>query len=816
MKIKLLLGFVLFVHVIFAQGKHYGGRMQNEQMPKDGIIKGQAIDMQTKKPIMFANAALFSMKDSSVVGGTVADENGNFELKNLKFGRYYLVVDFIGYYKKTISDLRINPRNKTQDLKQVQLKQSSNNIDEVEVTGERNFVEYKIDRKVINISKNINATGGSLVDALEKAPSLQVDIDGNVSMRGSSNFLVLIDGKPSVLDANDILQQIPASSVENIEIITNPSVKYDPDGTTGIINVIMKKEHKSGLSGIINASVGTGDKYSADILLNFRKKKVNIYAGLNYGNKTHSMEGRSLRETNFSDTSFFLSSISQRNHTRNYYSAKGGVDFYLTKNTTLSLSGKYGFFGFAMGNNSQNTEYTFPESDRVYSENNGTFSVGGNIYSGSVDFKHTFDNEGHELTASAEYSGRTGGLDNMVIENKTSSNFSDIISTSKYKTFQNRTKDILRLKIDYSLPINKKVKLESGIQSRIRNTPGDYILENYIANEWVVDENLSNIFLYKRNIYSAYTSLSGEIFSLEYMLGIRGEYTDRLIEQITSKESYPLEIFDYFPSIHLTKKLTENQQIQASYSKRINRPRHWYMNPFPGYADSYSVRVGNPALLPEYIDSYELSYNKRIKSSYINVEAYYRQTNNKINRIQKLMNDGRILNTFDNIDKEFAFGSEISGNFQILKWWRVYANANFYRYNLEGEIAGLQTGTKSTNYDFRANSTFMFSKNSRLQVDGMYNAPTITSQGNREGFYFIGAAYKQDFLKKKLSLVLKVRDIFQTGNYIYNTNGDGFSSQGEMRRESPVFTLSLSYKINNYKKKRSEKDNIDDEGEGGM
>lgn len=816
MRIILLVSLLFGTSMFFAQGHRSGGEMNRDDMPKDGVIKGRVVDEQTGVAVKFANAALFSLRDSSVVDGVVADENGNFELSGLRYGRYYLTVDFIGYYQKTISDLRVNPKNKIIDLRKLFLKQSSNNIDEVEITGERDFVEYKIDRKVINISKNINAAGGSIVDALEKAPSLQVDIDGNVSMRGSSNFTVLIDGKPSVLDANDILQQIPASSVENVEIITNPSVKYDPDGTTGIINIIMKKEHKSGFNGIVNASVGTGDKFSSDFLINYRKKKVNYYFGINYGDKKFSMDGSSLRKTSLQDTSHFLKSITGRSHKRNYYSIKGGVDLFLNEKNTVSVSGKYGYFGFAMINNSQNTEYSFPDNINTFSQNDGMFSVGGNLYSGNLDFKHNFNKKGHNLTASAEYSGRQGGLDNIVTENTTNSDFSEILSFSKYKTFQNRSKDVIRLKLDYSLPINKKIKFESGLQARLRNTPGDYVLENYISNTWVKDEALSNDFLYKRNIYSAYSSVSGEVFTLQYMLGLRGEYTDRIVEQITSKESYPLQIFDYFPSIHLTKKLSETQQIQASYSKRINRPRNWYMNPFPGYADAYSVRVGNPALLPEYIDSYELSYNKRMKASYFNVEAYYRQTNNKINRIQELMDDGRILNTFDNIDKEFAFGTEISGNFQILKWWKVYANVNFYKYNLEGEIAGLESGNQSINYDFRANTTFMFSKNSRLQVDGMYNAPTITSQGNRDGFYFISAAYKQSFFKRKLSVVLRARDILQTGNYVYDVEGEGFSSHGEMKRESPVVTLSLSYKINNYKKKRGPRDNMDDEGEGGM
>lgn len=813
MKNIILIALIFQANIFFAQA-HKGGGMNRENMSKDGIVKGLVIDKQTNKAVMFANAVLFSDRDSSVIAGIVAGEDGKFELPNLKYGNYYLEVDFIGYYKKTISNIKVNKKNKIKDLGTILLNQSAASIDEVEITGERNFVEYKIDRKVINISKNINASGGTIVDALENAPSLQVDIDGNVSMRGSSNFIVLIDGKPSVLDANDILQQIPASSVESVEIITNPSVKYDPDGTTGIINIIMKKEHRSGFSGIVNTSIGTGDKYSADFLLNYRVKKFNFYIGANYGDRTYSSTGNSLRETNVGDTVNFLSSVSERSHNRNYYSLKGGLDYSINDKNIISASGKYGYFGFEMITGSQNKEYSLPISTSLYSENIGTYEVSGELFSGTIDFTHKFNKKGHEIYASAEYSGRLGGLNNLVTENITNNDFSEIINTSIYKSFQNREKKIIRLKLDYSYPINEKMKLEAGLQSRLRTTPGDYILENYISNTWVKDDALSNDFLYERNIYSAYSTLSGGLLGIEYMLGVRGEYTDRIIEQKTSGNSYPYTFLDFFPSLHLTKKLSETQQLQASYSRRVNRPRHWYLNPFPTYSDAYSENIGNPELLPEYIDSYELSYNKRIKSSSFNINAYYRKTNNKITRVQNLMADGRILNTFENLNNETALGTELSGNIQLMKWWTLYANANIYNYNIEND--GVSGDLQSTNYDVRLNTTFLFSKNSRLQINGIYNAPTVTSQGNREGFYYVGAAYKQEFLKRKLSVIFKVRDIFQTGNYIYNIEGDGFTSHGERIRESPVFTLSLSYKINNYKKKRGSRESMGDEGEGGM
>ena len=817
MKKFILIPFLFWGAVIFAQGHYPGGGMNRENMPKDASVKGTVINEMSKMPVQFANAALFSLRDSSVVAGAIADENGNFIMENLPYGRYYLVIDFIGYYKKTISDIKLFPQKKVFDAGTVLLKDASENLDEVVVSGERNLVEYKIDRKVINISKNINSSGGTLVDALENAPSVQVDIDGNVTMRGSSNFQVLIDGKPSVLDANDILQQIPASAVENVEIITNPSVKFDPDGTTGIINIIMKKTHKSGLTGVVNASVGTGDKYSTNFLLNYRTKKIGFYLGANYGDRSSIGTGNFLRTTFLDDTVNYLETTSERTHERKYYSIKGGVDFYFNDNNTLSFSGRYGFFGFEMSNNSNNYEYNLPATIDYYTVNDGTFEMGGGFYSGNVDYKHNFAKKGHEITFSANYSVRSGGIENTVVESETDAAYTNVFSENKYRTFQDRSRDRLRVKVDYTYPINEKSKIEAGYQARLLSAGGDYVYENFIDNIYVKDESVSNDMIFTRNINSLYTSYSGELAGFKYMAGLRGEFTDRLIDQLTSGEKYPVNRFDFFPSLHISKQLSKTDQMQMSYSRRVNRPRHWYLNPFPGYSDSYSVRQGNPALLPEFIDSYELAYNKRIKKSFFNIDAYYRQTNNSINRIQQLQSDGKILYTFANLDKEYAYGSELSGNFQFFKWWTLYANLNLYYYNLEGETAGVTTNQQSFNYDAKINSTFMFLENSRLQINGFYNAPTVTTQGNREAFYIFSAAFRQEFFKKKLSVVLRANDIFKTGKYETDTEGTGFSSHSEMLREAPVFMLSLSYKINNYKQKRGERnEDPGDEGEGMM
>jgi outer membrane receptor protein involved in Fe transport len=334
-----------------------------------------------------------------------------------------------------------------------------------------------------------------------------------------------------------------------------------------------------------------------------------------------------------------------------------------------------------------------------------------------------------------------------------------------------------------------------------------------MGNTWILNDTFSNEMTFDEDIHSVYSTFSGSLAGINYMLGLRGEYTNRIVDQKTSNEYFNLERYDFFPSVHFSKTLAKEQELQLSYSRRIERPRHWYLNPYPGYSDAYSVRKGNPELLPEYIDSYEFSYQKRIKMSSVNAIAYFRQKNNTITQVQQLMDDGRFLFTFDNINKEYSYGAEISTNMQLAKMLMVYFNANVYRYNIESDFAGLTTDVKSYNYDFRMNLTMMFSKTSRIQINGFYNAPTVTAQGTREDFFMAGMAFRQDFFKRKLSATVNVRDILKTGVRKGFSEGVNFYTQDIMTPEAPVFSISLSYKINNYKQKNGDKeDAMNDEG----
>ena len=330
-----------------------GGQMQN--LPPEGVLKGQILDRQLNQPMEYANLVLYRLIDSAMVSGTVADATGNFRLEKIPFGRFYAIAYFIGYNKTVINEIRITPREKEADLGKIFLDQAATKLQGVEIVADKSPVEFRIDKKIVNVSQDLVGSTGTAVTVLENVPSVQVDIEGNVTMRGSGNFTVLIDSKPSVLKGSDALEQIPASTIDHIEIITNPSARYDPDGVGGIINVVLKKNKLSGLNGVINAGISTGNKYETDFTLNYRTKNFNIFGGADFNYREFWMRGKSNYITYYDSVTNHRDSEMKGQMKRNGYSARAGMDYYLTEKSTLTLSGRLGFMSF--GRDSKSSRY---------------------------------------------------------------------------------------------------------------------------------------------------------------------------------------------------------------------------------------------------------------------------------------------------------------------------------------------------------------------------------------------------------------------------------------------------------------------------
>lgn len=797
MKNVLILLFLILLTTgsAYSQAPQYGSRGDMANMPKVGVIKGKIIDAETKTPMEYANIAVYSKRDSKLVTGGITNAQGIFEITDLPYGMFYVEAKFIGFETTTIKDIKIFPNSTVNDLGTIELAVSSQKLQTVDVVADRSRIEYKIDKKVINVAQDVNAAGGTAVTVLENTPSVDVDIDGNVSLRGSTNFTVLIDGRPSVLTGSDALKQIPASVIENIEIITNPSVKYDPDGQAGIINIVMKKNVLSGINGVINMNAGTGDKYGTDLTLNYKTKKYNLFLGANWNDNTDYGTMKSTRETYAGDTTFLVSE-GRRNQSRGGSQLKAGFDYFLTKKTSVTVSGQIGKFNFDANGGGKLHKYYLPASVDTFSIQDNNSTRDGNTVSADASFLSKLNDSGtHKLEGTFTYRNRDG---------QSSENVDEYLSDPSYGKSSNYLSQVVtnettnsndyRMKLDYTLPLKSGKKLEAGVQSRMERENEDFNFTNF----GVSNPDFTSGMFYKEDIHSIYSTFSGGIKSFQYMLGLRGEYTNRSIEDSKVATPYKLNMFDVFPSAHFSYDLANKNQIMTSYSRRINRPDGRDLDPFPSYMNKYAIRTGNPDLKPEYTDSYELSYIRNFGKSYLSFETFFRTTNNLITRLQTQKGDISYM-TMSNLNRDYSLGGEIMGNIDATKWLLINTSFSLYNYQLKGQVLGQSVDKQSTNYSARLNATFKFSPDSRLQLTGNYRGPSVSAQGDQKGMMFTNLSYRQDFMKKKLTATLSMRDILGTAKFEGTSYGDNFKSSFRMQREPRVLMLTLSYKINNYK-----------------
>ena len=789
-----------------------GGRPGMSELPPEGIITGTIHEFGTDVPMGYANVVLFSVRDTSMVAGSVTAMDGSFKMEKVPYGRFYLVANYIGFKKETVTGIMITPKKKALDLGKIELHPATENLEVVEISAQKEHIEYKIDRKVINVDQDIMAQGGTAVNALENTPSVEVDIDGNVSLRGSSSFTVLIDGRPSILQGSDALQQIPAGVIDKIEIITNPSAKYDPDGVAGIINVILKEKIEKGFNGIVNASAATNESSGFDFLLNYKHKKINFFAGADYRDNNRKGKRELENETYQNDTTIYRISTGDRGRGRVGYGVRAGIDYYLTDKTTVSILGRVGYYEFNGGGTTNLHLYTIPVTFDEYTRTETNINRNGTYYNGTLNFQHNFDDFGHKLEGMFYYSDRTGEDTDEQKEYLTDPDW-NIIEDDPYNIKNDETdaKDEFRIKLDYSKPIGEEGKFEAGFQSRLEDETNNYkfYIMSCISGEWVEDTLFSNNMDFTRDIHAIYGIYSNTWKSVGYQLGLRGEYTYRKIQNKKSPEPSLIDRWDYFPTVHISKSFKNKDQVLLSYTRRIDRPRGWSLDPFLNFIDQYNYRKGNPNLKPEYIDSYELGYQKRILGSLVSLEGYYRKTKNKITRIRTLQEDGTFLHTFENLNSDYSLGFELMVNSKPVKWLNLSIMGNLYRYKLDGDIADQEVDTESTNWNGRLNAVFKLPENFRFQLNGMYRGPTVTAQGEMEGFFMTNAALRKDFFDNQLTATLSVRDIFSTGKHEFTSSGTGFYSHNFFDREAPIVSLSLSWKINNYKRQKDKNMNGD-------
>lgn len=798
---NILLAIIIGVTVslLFASKVKAGNEVPDT---KGGTISGRVLDAATNQPMEYVNIALFRSADSSLITGTISTNDGLFKLDKVASGDYYLRVSFLGFEDLHTDKISISSKSLQTNIGDIKLAVNSTSLDEVTITAEKSSVEYQIDKRVINVDQDIVAKGGTAVSVLENTPSIQVDQQGNVMVRGSYDYVVLIDGKPSVLKGSDALKMINASSIKQIEVITNPSAKYEADGKAGIINIIQKKEKLQGVSSTANIGLGTLDKYTANALVNYRKKKVNVFAGIDFA-KNKYVSDLTLDNISFlpSGNQYIHEDIEQFNHNDNI-GGKAGIDFDLNEKNTFSVAGNYGLQGYDHGANATYNYYYEGSETKNYYLSTSDMDVTGNVAGFNFDYTHKYG-ENHTLFISNAYSSWDGVDESLMEEYSADDNYNKQELYSALKSRKDNFNYQYRLNADYKRPI-KTGTLEAGFQYRYENRKDDLDFQNLDveSNEWIVNTLYTYTLDYTNDIYSGYATYSDTKWGIGYMVGVRSEYFTRTISFSNDDVPYDYDKFMLYPSFHLTKSIKEKHQFQLSYSRRINRPQPWVLNKTPGYIDPYNIFMGSPELEPEFTDAFELNYRMSYKIMSLNAQTYFRNTTNSFNTSRTLGDDGKMVHELINADNQQSYGVELGLDFNLTKWWQLSSGGNLYHYTLDADASNTGSSRKANSFDARLISNFTLKWGTRIQAIGYVRGPNIDANGETEGFYTVNLAVNQSIMKGKVNIGLSAQNLFDSIKFDYTASSSNYDNKYAISTEGLALMLTASYTFNNFQNKQ--------------
>ncbi len=746
----LLLVFVTGATVLNAQNK--------------GIqVNGKVIDANSREAISYATVAIVNAENNQMITGTVSDDNGDFTISSAA-PNVYFEVSFMGYQKVDVKDFEVT--NGQINLGTIGLSQDAQMMDEVTVQGEKSTVEFKLDKRVFNVGKDISSTGMGALEVLNNVPSVNVDLEGTISLRGNTGVQMLIDGKPSVLadEGSNALGSISADMIEKIEVITNPSAKYDAEGTSGIINIVLKKDEKKGLNGSVSLNTGVPNNHSVGVSLNTRTDKFNFFTQFGGGYRTYPGTSKTINTDLVNNTS--LESIGESTKNEQFYNITLGTDYYINKWNMLTLSGSY---AYEFEGETQDLDYTqYNSSNLATSMWHRSQSTDGDNPKWQFDlqYKKQFkNNKDHVLLASAQ--GNFFGKDQTSDYVNSSDTEMDLDDNQNIKTDFHETN--YNFKVDYTNPLSEAFSLEAGGVYTINDVGNDYTVNNFTNNTWVLDNDLSNNFEFTQKILGLYSTLSFEKNRWGLKAGLRMENTSVNTVLTNTNEKNTQNYTNLFPSIHTSYKLSGKASLQAGYSKRIYRPRLWDLNPFYNVSNSYSIRTGNPDLLPQYADSYELTsiltYNKLSLSS----SVYYLYTNDVIERISTY-EDGVSISMPSNIGTNKKLGVSINGKYTPKKWFTLTGDINYGTYTREGDFEGESFDMTADQWSSKMTGKIKLPADFDLEITGNYQSAYETVQGEVAESVFADAGLRKKVLKGKLVFNLNVRDIFETRareTYVY-------------------------------------------------
>lgn len=768
-------------------------------------IKGKIVDAGSNKPIDFADVLLFRKGDVNPVFHALPEVDGSFKITDVKDGEYSLLVRLVGYDLYSRPDIVLNASSAVLDLGTIAMKELEIGLAEVEVVAQKKQVIYKLDKKVIEASSNILAGGGSAVDILENTPSIRVDAEGEVTFRGSSGFMVYVDGKPSVFTGTQALEQIPSGHIENIEIITTPSARHDTGGDVGIINIVTKKHAQHGFSGMVNLTGSTFLSRGVDFLLTQQNKASRWYVGGTWSDRLRKSHFDQEKTTIVADTATTSHSNGPRKSNNLNYSLKAGWLYTLPK-TTINVDLEGGYGGRTRTGDLDYTEKRTIDKELLANGDyisRDDYDLHETYYQGTVGFNHNFNNKGHLLTGSfyLKYGGDAMEYFQSDLYDKNN------VRQQGHRAWEDEHRWTVRGNLDYVYPYSKTGRVEGGYQYFSYLEDGDYSMQFWDPKkqEFYWREDIYNTFYFQHGINSIYGIIADSYKAFDFQVGLRGEHTHRVLRSSIPGKDRTYNKFEFFPSVHLGYTLPEDHKLMASYSRRITRPELFFMEPYITYRDFYSAEIGNPDIRSEYINSFELNYKKNIGDHTVSATVFHRSRKDKIERLRVPYQAGVTLDSMANVGHDYSTGLELSGQIQATRWWNVSLNGSLYHYKVKNQYKLNGNNEKSTNYDIVWNNAFDFGKYTRLQLDGNFVGPSVTTQGRTNAFWYVNLAVRQQLMNRKLSATLAFRDVFNSARYVSNITTSDLQSITRIRPNYPLITLTLSYTFNNFKVKSAKK-----------
>jgi len=814
---KTNLFFIIFTLTFFSV---FSQKPQNDQIS----ITGKIIDSNTKEPLEYATVILNNQETKQLSGG-ITDENGNFNIK-INTGTYDISFEFISFKTIKIPNKIINS---SINFGTIKLSEDADELDEIVIIAEKSTVEIRLDKRIYNVGKDMTVRGGSASDVLDNVPSVDVDVEGNVSLRGNENVRILIDGKPSALvglSGTDALRQLPADAIERVEVVTSPSARYDAEGTAGILNIILRKGVATGLNGSLNATIGDPTQYRIASNINFRTKKVNLFTNLGYRNSSgpgnfltnlSTFENESINSLRIEDRNF------ERN--RNGYNINVGLEYFLSKES--SITGTYFFRDSDNKNLSNNIIRVFDINDilefsdtRIQDEDEiDTTSQF------ALNYTNNINSSGHKLTIDFQYS-ESEEIEKAFINDSLAEENNITTEDSKNTLIQS----------DYVLPIGENTQFEIGYRGEFQDLTSDFL----VTRTPTLDFDPSNNLVFKQNVNAIYSQFGSKLNKFSYLLGLRTEITDVKVRLTNTNEKFDYKYTELFPTINVGFERTEDQSFTIGYSRRLRRPRFWYLNPFESRSSQNVIYKGNPALIPTFTNSFDLGFLQKIGKLTLNSSIYFQHSINAIQRVSR--DEIRFIDGVNqvitirepiNLASEDRFGFELTTNYNPSKKVRLSGSFNVFQQESKGlyaynkfiidEISGdiiatpeiQDLGNTNNSWFTRFNATFSLPWEIQMQNRLSYRGPRKTVQSESDGIFSANIALSKDVFKEKGSLVLNVSDVFnsrkrKSTNYNPNKENPTSISYQESQWRVRQVSLNFTYRFNQKKKQQRDRRGGDD------